>query len=100
MQAVFRLGGRLMKEECDDLRYKNLDQSNVQIMHEIHISHVEIENLKADLGIVHIKIQDIKDSQQNWQFQSKLNKKGGNRNCCMYLHLNEDLNHNKVSGLD
>lgn len=40
-QAISRLGGQSMKEECDDLKVKILDQSNPEIM--------ELNELKESL---------------------------------------------------
>ncbi|CAG2247007.1 unnamed protein product [Mytilus edulis] len=47
--AIGRLGGQHMKEECDLLRTKTLDQTNKEIMMDIKRSNDEIKELKESL---------------------------------------------------
>ncbi|CAC5408428.1 unnamed protein product [Mytilus coruscus] len=47
--AIKRLGGKQMKEECDQLRTKTLDQTNKEIMMNIKRSNEEITDLKESL---------------------------------------------------
>ncbi|CAG2236924.1 unnamed protein product [Mytilus edulis] len=44
--AVGRLGGQMMKHECQELKVKILDQSNQEIMIEIKQLHTEISELR------------------------------------------------------
>lgn len=44
-----RLGGQTLKEECDQLRTKPLDQTNQEIMMDIKRSNDEIKELKESL---------------------------------------------------
>lgn len=48
-KAIERLGGLQMKEECDQLKSKNLDQTNQQIMMDIKHSRDEITELKESM---------------------------------------------------
>ncbi|CAG2186879.1 unnamed protein product [Mytilus edulis] len=47
--AIERLGGQHMKEECDQLRTKTLDQTNKEIMMDIKRSNDEIRELRESL---------------------------------------------------
>lgn len=68
-KAVFRLGGHLMKDECDTLSIKNLEIGSAKLEYEKQKSKIELENLRIQLGIVKVQIEDIKEKQQNWQFE-------------------------------
>ncbi|XP_063426472.1 uncharacterized protein LOC134710178 [Mytilus trossulus] len=47
--AIGRLGGQHMKEDCDQLRTKTLDQTNREIMMDIKRSNEEIRELRESL---------------------------------------------------
>ncbi|XP_071159016.1 E3 ubiquitin-protein ligase DZIP3-like [Mytilus edulis] len=47
--AIDRLGGQQMKQECDHLKTKPLDQTNQEIMMDIKHSNNEIQELKESL---------------------------------------------------
>ncbi|XP_052080604.1 uncharacterized protein LOC127718575 [Mytilus californianus] len=47
--AIVRLGGQLMKQECDHMKTKQLDQTNQEIMMDIKHSNNEIQELKESL---------------------------------------------------
>lgn len=48
-QAINRLGGQQMKQECDDLKVKILNQTNQEIILNIRRSNDEIINLKKSV---------------------------------------------------
>ncbi|CAG2199677.1 unnamed protein product [Mytilus edulis] len=56
-KAIGRLGGTSMKQECDLLKTKPLDQTNKEIIMEIKHSNEEIEQLKKS-------VQSLKRSQE------------------------------------
>ncbi|XP_052064357.1 uncharacterized protein LOC127704365 [Mytilus californianus] len=65
--AIDRLGGRIMKNECDHLKTKPLDQTNQEIMIEIKHSNDEIRELKGSLEslkLSHIEMKRTHDSLQ------------------------------------
>ncbi|CAG2199667.1 unnamed protein product [Mytilus edulis] len=53
-EAIGRLGGQSLKQECDQLRTKILDQTNKEIILEIKHSKDEIEELKQSLETLNI----------------------------------------------
>ncbi|CAG2253288.1 unnamed protein product [Mytilus edulis] len=60
-EAVSRLGGQTMYQECQDLKVKILDQSNQEIMLEIKQSVEEMKELKLtvdNLGMEHSRVTE------------------------------------------
>ncbi|CAG2206197.1 unnamed protein product [Mytilus edulis] len=49
VDAISRLGGQQMKQECDNLKVKILDQSNKEIMLDIKSSYNEIKEMKESV---------------------------------------------------
>ncbi|VDI60066.1 Hypothetical predicted protein [Mytilus galloprovincialis] len=58
VDAVRRLGGLPMNQECKDLKVKILDQSNQEIMMEIKQSHEEMNELRLTIEIEHSKMRE------------------------------------------
>ncbi|XP_063427581.1 uncharacterized protein LOC134711078 [Mytilus trossulus] len=57
IEAVCRLGGKQMKDECQDLKVKILDQSNQELMNEIKNSQREIRELQDIINRLHNKVR-------------------------------------------
>ncbi|XP_071172226.1 uncharacterized protein [Mytilus edulis] len=57
-QAISRLGSQHMKQECDTLRTKTLDQSNREIMLDIKNAYDEIRELKHSVEILKKSSED------------------------------------------
>ncbi|CAG2239596.1 DMBT1 [Mytilus edulis] len=57
--AVGRLGGQSMKQECDNLKTKILDQTNQEIMLDIKRSNDEIRELKQSVDSLKIANADL-----------------------------------------
>ncbi|CAG2220433.1 unnamed protein product [Mytilus edulis] len=58
--AIHRLGGQKLKEECDQLRTKHLDQTNQEIIMDIKRSSDEIKELKGlfeNLKLSHLELK-------------------------------------------
>ncbi|OPL33281.1 hypothetical protein AM593_00488, partial [Mytilus galloprovincialis] len=60
--AIDRLGGQQMKQECDYLKIRPLDQTNQEIMLEIKRSNDEIRDLKESFERLEISNTEIKKS--------------------------------------
>ncbi|XP_076078825.1 E3 ubiquitin-protein ligase DZIP3-like [Mytilus galloprovincialis] len=62
--AVFRLGGNAMKQECDQLMTKPLDKSSHEILREVQQAKKDIESIKQSLQNgqreVRLDVQNIK----------------------------------------
>ena len=58
LQAVNRLGGLPMNQECLDLKVKILDQSNQEIMLEIKQSQEEMKELRRRMEIEHSTMRE------------------------------------------
>ncbi|XP_071151089.1 uncharacterized protein [Mytilus edulis] len=58
--AISRLGGQTMKEECDNLKVKTLDQTNEEIMLDIKCSNDEITELKKAIECLNKANEDMK----------------------------------------
>ncbi|CAC5357131.1 unnamed protein product [Mytilus coruscus] len=69
--AVSRLGGLSMNQECQDLKVKMLDQSNQEIMLEIKQSQEEMKELRQTMDIEHSalreNLRDLQDSHSTLQ---------------------------------
>ncbi|XP_071159028.1 uncharacterized protein [Mytilus edulis] len=52
--AIGRLGGQKIKQDCDHLRIRTLDQTNKEIIEDIKCSNDEIKNLKESLNSLKI----------------------------------------------
>ncbi|CAC5408418.1 unnamed protein product [Mytilus coruscus] len=59
--AIERLGGPQMKQECDHLKSKALDQTNQQIMMDIKHSRDEITELKKSVNTLALNSVEIKE---------------------------------------
>ncbi|CAG2213014.1 unnamed protein product [Mytilus edulis] len=74
--AVSRLGGLPMNQECQDLKLKILDQSNQEIMLEIKISQKEMKLLRQTMDIEHSTLKenlsDLQDSQSTLQTEHSI----------------------------
>ncbi|CAG2215042.1 unnamed protein product [Mytilus edulis] len=64
LQAIERLGGQLMKQECDYLKTKPLDQTNQEIMLDIKRSNDEIRDLKESFKSLSMSHTEIKKSHE------------------------------------
>lgn len=60
LQAIGRLGGSVLVQECQNLRIAKLDQSNKQIMLELKRSLTQIEDISRTTDEQAIKIEHIK----------------------------------------
>ncbi|CAG2217417.1 unnamed protein product [Mytilus edulis] len=60
--AIARLGGPQMKQECDQLKSKLLDQTNHEIMMDIKRSYGEIKDLKESVESLKLSNTEIKES--------------------------------------
>ncbi|XP_052059417.1 uncharacterized protein LOC127700019 [Mytilus californianus] len=58
--AISRLGGQPMKQECDDLKVKILDQTNQEIMLDIKRSNDEIFELKKSVESLNKSVKGLK----------------------------------------
>ncbi|CAC5415127.1 unnamed protein product [Mytilus coruscus] len=58
--AISRLGGQPMKQECDNLKVKTLDQTNEEIMLDIKYSNDEIMELKKAVEFLNKTNEDMK----------------------------------------
>ncbi|CAC5364744.1 unnamed protein product [Mytilus coruscus] len=82
--AVSRLGGKTMKEECDNLKVKILDQTNQEIMLDIKRSNGEIMDLKQSVRSLMkvnedltLKMRKLKTSQKDtvpWNIREQINQ--------------------------
>ncbi|VDI33279.1 Hypothetical predicted protein [Mytilus galloprovincialis] len=70
--AVLRLGNQQLKDECDELRYKVLDQSNTDILKEIEASKEEIKNLQFEFDTFQ---EQMTNNMENWHFKIPRNVK-------------------------
>ncbi|CAC5410425.1 unnamed protein product [Mytilus coruscus] len=61
--AIARLGGKQLKQECDNLKTKPLDQTNQEIMIGIKTSNDEIRELKKILEHLKLSHSEVKKSQ-------------------------------------
>ncbi|CAG2255416.1 unnamed protein product [Mytilus edulis] len=81
VDAISRLGGQQIKQECDSLKVKTLDQSNKEIMLDIKRSHKEIiemkksvESLKKSNEIMTVEMNKLKLSYEDtvpWNIRGK-----------------------------
>ncbi|XP_063426850.1 uncharacterized protein LOC134710422 [Mytilus trossulus] len=62
--AIARLGGQQMKQECDHLKTKPLDQTNTEIMIEVKRSNDEIKELKESLRSLKCSHIDMRKSHE------------------------------------
>lgn len=79
--AISRLGGRPMKEECDNLKVKILDQSNQEIILDIKRSNDEIIDLKKsveylkkaneDMAVEVTKLRTYQEDTVPWNIRGK-----------------------------
>ncbi|CAC5369600.1 unnamed protein product [Mytilus coruscus] len=60
--AVSRLGGQSMKQECDRLITKILDQTNQELMLDIKRSNDEIKDLKQSVESLTVEVEKLKDT--------------------------------------
>ncbi|XP_076078807.1 uncharacterized protein LOC143048822 [Mytilus galloprovincialis] len=73
VDAVSRLGGVPMNQECQELKVKILDQSNQEIMLEIKQSQEEMKELKRTMDIenstMRENLRDLQDSHSTLQIE-------------------------------
>ncbi|CAC5362240.1 unnamed protein product [Mytilus coruscus] len=72
--AIHRLGGPQMKEECDHLKSKALDQTNQQIMIDIKRSYEEITELKESmksLTLTYVKMKEMINETVPWNIRER-----------------------------
>lgn len=75
-KAIYRLGGPQMKEECDHLKSKALDQTNQQIMIDIKRSNEEITELKESMNsltLTYVKMKEMINETVPWNIRGKTN---------------------------
>ncbi|XP_052079027.1 uncharacterized protein LOC127717426 [Mytilus californianus] len=75
--AVGRLGGQTMYQECQGLKVKILDQSNQEIMLEIKQSLEELKELKLtidNLNMEHSKVMEILKDPIPWNIKELMKK--------------------------
>ncbi|CAC5378634.1 unnamed protein product [Mytilus coruscus] len=82
--AISRLGGQPMKQECDNLKVKILDQTNQEIMLDIKRSNSEImelkmsvESLKKANEDMKIEVKKLKTSQEDtvpWNIRAQISQ--------------------------
>ncbi|XP_076096578.1 uncharacterized protein LOC143067286 [Mytilus galloprovincialis] len=75
--AIRRLGGQQMKEECDILKTKILDQSNQEIMLDIKHSNDEIMELKKANEEMTVEVKKLKISHEDtvpWNIRAQINE--------------------------
>ncbi|XP_052087496.1 uncharacterized protein LOC127724554 [Mytilus californianus] len=74
VDAVSRLGGVSMNQECQDLKVKMLDQSNQEIMLEIKQSQEEMKELRRTMDIenstIRENLRDLQDSHNTLQTEN------------------------------
>ncbi|VDI01969.1 Hypothetical predicted protein [Mytilus galloprovincialis] len=66
-QAVFRLGGNAMKQECDQLMTKPLDMSSQEILIEVQQANKDIESIKQSLDLIQSDHTDIKTDMKTFK---------------------------------
>lgn len=60
LQAVGRLGGKVLLDECKSLRTKTLDQSNHEIIKEINQARKEMQETKRDVVTLKMSFDSLK----------------------------------------
>lgn len=78
-QAVGRLGGQSMKQECDNLKTKILDQTNQEIMLDIKRSNDEIRELKQSVESLKTANADLTEEVEKLKDTVPWNIRGKNR---------------------
>ncbi|CAC5404715.1 unnamed protein product [Mytilus coruscus] len=84
--AVDRLGGQQMKQECDHLKTKPLDQTNQEIMKDIKRSNDEIKGLQ-------ISLRNLKRSHIDMRKSHKILQENHNKVKKSHKMLQEDHAH-------
>ncbi|CAG2185181.1 unnamed protein product [Mytilus edulis] len=69
--AISRLGGLTMKQECDNLKVKTLDQSSREIILEIKRSNDEIKELKKSMESLKIFNEDMSTEMKKLEMSLK-----------------------------
>ncbi|XP_052073116.1 uncharacterized protein LOC127711189 [Mytilus californianus] len=67
VDAVSRIGGSPLNQECQELKVKILDQSNQEIMLEIKQSQEEMKELRRTMDIEHSTMNMMKESLKDLQ---------------------------------
>ncbi|CAG2255733.1 BCAS2 [Mytilus edulis] len=75
--AVGRLGGQTMYQECQELRVKILDQSNQEVILEIKQSLEEMKELRQHMDNLGRNTQKKKIQEINWQRKNEQTQAGG-----------------------
>ncbi|CAC5401128.1 unnamed protein product [Mytilus coruscus] len=75
--AISRLGGQQMKQECDNLKTKILDQTNQEIMLGIKHSNDEIMELKKANEDMTVEVKKLKIAHEDtvlWNIRAQINE--------------------------
>ncbi|XP_063408745.1 uncharacterized protein LOC134692224 [Mytilus trossulus] len=59
--AVFRLGGKTMKQECDQLITKPLDMSSQEIVRDLHQASKDIQTIKQSIDLIQTYHKGVKE---------------------------------------
>ncbi|XP_076095787.1 uncharacterized protein LOC143066860 [Mytilus galloprovincialis] len=98
--AVNRLGGQQMKQECDHLKTKPLDQTNQEIMLDIKRSNDEIKGLQKSLKNLKRSHIDLRKSHKILQENHKKVKKSHERLQKDHRKVTEEMEIVKTSQQD
>lgn len=90
LKAIGRLGGQSLKQECDQLKTKTLDQTNEDIKQKIQLSQGEIKKLKQSL-------EDLKKIQKEDQEKNVKSKHLGNTRLIFFINFSWNLRYTSVS---
>ncbi|XP_071146102.1 uncharacterized protein [Mytilus edulis] len=82
--AIGRLGGQQMKQECDDLKVKTLDQNCKDIIHNMKLTNDELIQLKQSMGRLEksnedmtVEMNKLKTAQEDtvpWNIRVRINE--------------------------
>ncbi|XP_076108739.1 uncharacterized protein LOC143076758 [Mytilus galloprovincialis] len=101
--AVSRLGGQPMNQECQELKVKILDQSNQEIMLEIKQSHEKMKELEQTVDILETKHSEVTENLRTLQdshitLQTEHSEVSGNLKTLQDSHITLQTEHSEVTG--
>ncbi|XP_076108738.1 uncharacterized protein LOC143076757 [Mytilus galloprovincialis] len=101
--AVSRLGGQPMNQECQELKVKILDQSNQEIMLEIKQSQEKIKELGQTVDILGTKHSEVTENLRTLQdshitLQTEHSEVSGNLRTLQDSHITLQTEHTEVTG--
>ncbi|XP_071178516.1 uncharacterized protein [Mytilus edulis] len=101
--AVSRLGGQPMNQECHELKVKILDQSNQEIMLEIKQSQETIKELGQTVDILGTKHSEVTENMRKLQvshitLQTEHSEVTGNLRKLQVSHSTLQTEHSEVTG--